>query len=199
MEIQHQFELLNDAQHQAVSSQLGNLLVLAGAGSGKTRVLINRIAWLIANENSSPYSILAVTFTNKAAHEMRARLQSMLGPSARHMWVGTFHALGHKILRKHWNAAQIDQNFQVIDADDQLRIIKRIYKKLNLDDERFEPKKAQGFINRKKDEGLYARQLGMAESAYEQVMAEIYVNYEQICNENGVLDFADLLLRSYSL
>lgn len=199
MEIGQQIELLNDAQQLAVRAKLGNLLVLAGAGSGKTRVLINRIAWLITYANASAYSILAVTFTNKAAHEMRARLSKILGSDIRHMWVGTFHGLAHKMLRQHWQAAQIDQNFQVMDSDDQLRLIKRIYKSLNLDEDRFEPKKAQNFINRKKDEGLYARQLGMAESAYEQVMHEIYMHYENACNENGVLDFADLLLRSYSL
>lgn len=199
MKMTQQLEQLNSAQQLAVTADLGNLLVLAGAGSGKTRVLISRIAWLITVANASPHSILAVTFTNKAASEMRARLISLLGDQIRYIWVGTFHGLAHKMLRQHWRAANLPENFQVMDADDQLRLIKRIFKKLNLDEDRWEPKKAQGFINRKKDEGKYARQLNMAESAYEQVMGEVYTHYEQACQENGVLDFADLLLRSYSL
>lgn len=190
---------LNKAQASAVTSELGNLLVLAGAGSGKTRVLINRIAWLITNTHASPYSILAVTFTNKAASEMRSRLIAMLGGEVRNIWVGTFHGLAHKMLRQHWRAANLPEHFQVMDSDDQLRLIKRVFKQLNIDEDRWEPKKAQGFINRKKDEALYARQLTIAESAYEQVMGEIYAHYEQACQEAGVLDFADLLLRSYSL
>lgn len=199
MEIHQQINQLNAAQQTAVRAELGNLLVLAGAGSGKTRVLIHRVAWLITVARAVPHSILAVTFTNKAAAEMRGRLINMLGHEVRHMWVGTFHGLAHKMLRQHWRAAELPEGFQVMDADDQLRMIKRVFKKLNLDEDRWEPKKAQGFINRKKDEGLFARQLGAAESAYEQVMMEVYVHYEQACRENGVLDFADLLLRSYGL
>lgn len=199
MEIRQQIEQLNSAQQLAVTHGLGNLLVLAGAGSGKTRVLISRIAWLITYAQASAHSILAVTFTNKAANEMRMRLIAILGSDVRNIWVGTFHGLAHKMLRQHWRAANLLENFQVIDSDDQLRLIKRIFKKLSLDEDRWEPKKAQGFINRKKDEALYARQLGMAESAYEQVMGEVYAHYEQLCQETGVLDFADLLLRAYSL
>lgn len=199
MEILHQIEQLNTAQQLAVTAEFGNLLVLAGAGSGKTRVLINRIAWLITERQASPHSILAVTFTNKAASEMRHRLISMLGGNMRSIWVGTFHGLAHKMLRQNWREANLVENFQVIDSDDQLRMIKRVFKNLSIDEERWEPKKAQGFINRKKDEGIYARQLGRPESAYEQVMGDIYVHYENLCQENGVLDFADLLLKSYGL
>jgi DNA helicase-2/ATP-dependent DNA helicase PcrA len=199
MEVKQQIEQLNNVQQLAVTAEFGNLLVLAGAGSGKTRVLINRIAWLITEQHASPYSILAVTFTNKAAAEMRSRLTTMLGSHLRSIWVGTFHGLSHKLLRQHWQLANLSENFQVIDSDDQLRLIKRVFKKLNIDEERWEPKKAQGFVNRKKDEGVYASQLGRAESAYEQIMGEIYLHYDQACKENGVLDFADLLLRSYSL
>lgn len=199
MEIRQYIEQLNSVQQLAVTAEFGNLLVLAGAGSGKTRVLINRIAWLIMAQRVSPHSILAVTFTNKAAAEMRSRLASMLGANMRGIWVGTFHGLAHKLLRQHWQEASLSENFQVIDSDDQLRLIKRVFKKLNIDEERWEPKKAQGFINRKKDEGIYASQLSRPESAYEQIMGEIYAHYDQACKENGVLDFADLLLRSYSL
>lgn len=194
-----QIQELNSAQQLAVTAGLGNLLVVAGAGSGKTKVLINRVAWLITHAHASPHSILAVTFTNKAASEMRSRLLNMLGGEVRNIWVGTFHGLAHKMLRQHWRAANLPENFQVIDADDQLRMIKRVFKKLNIDEDRWEPKKAQGFINRKKDEGIFARQLGVAEGSYEQVMHEVYVHYEQACLESGVLDFADLLLKSYSL
>lgn len=199
MKITEHIEQLNSAQQLAVTHGLGNLLVLAGAGSGKTRVLISRLAWLITVAQASTHSILAVTFTNKAANEMRMRLIDLLGGEVRNIWVGTFHGLAHKMLRQHWRAANLLENFQVIDSDDQLRLIKRIFKKLSLDEDRWEPKKAQGFINRKKDEAIYARQLGVAESAYEQVMGEVYVHYEQACQETGVLDFGDLLLRSYSL
>lgn len=203
MEKEQHIEQLNTAQQLAVTSELGNLLVLAGAGSGKTRVLINRIAWLITVARASPHSILAVTFTNKAAHEMRGRLIKMMSNMSageiRNIWVGTFHGLAHKMLRQNWRDANLPEHFQVIDSDDQLRLIKKTFKKLNIDEERWEPKKAQAFINRKKDEGIYARQLGRADNSYEQVMGEIYVAYEQACQENGVVDFADLLLRSYSL
>ncbi len=150
MEIRQQIEALNSAQQMAVTSELGNLLVLAGAGSGKTRVLISRIAWLITSAHASPHSILAVTFTNKAASEMRSRLISILGHELRQIWVGTFHGLAHKMLRLHWRSANLPENFQVMDSDDQLRLLKRIFKKLNLDEDRWEPKKAQGFINRKR-------------------------------------------------
>lgn len=199
MEIAQQINLLNSAQQRAVTAGLGNLLVLAGAGSGKTRVLINRIAWLITNAHASPHSILAVTFTNKAAHEMRSRLLSLLGEQIRYLWVGTFHGLAHKMLRQHWRTANLPEHFQIIDADDQLRSIKRIFKKLNLDEEQYNPKKTQIFINRKKDEGKYARQIDVPKNFEEKIMGEVYMHYEQTCQENGVLDFADLLLRSYSL
>lgn len=194
-----EIERLNAAQRLAVTADLGNLLVVAGAGSGKTRVLINRIAWLITNYAASPHSILAVTFTNKAASEMRSRLAQMLGGQMRGIWVGTFHGLAHKMLRQHWREANLPEHFQVIDSDDQLRIVKRVMAELRVDDERWEPKKAQGFINRKKDDAITATQLGRAESAYDQVMADIYLRYEQTCIENGVVDFADLLLKTYSL
>ena len=130
----HILENLNEAQREAVTAESSHLVVLAGAGSGKTSVLVKRIAWLIQAESLSPYSIFAVTFTNKAAGEMRARIEQLLGFQATGMWVGTFHSIAHKLLRKHWQAARLDENFQIIDAEDQLRIIKRLLKSLNLDD-----------------------------------------------------------------
>lgn len=190
---------LNSAQQQAVTAPFGNLLVLAGAGSGKTRVLVYRIAWLIKEMGVSPHSIFAVTFTNKAAGEMRGRLISMTGSEGRGMWVGTFHGLSHKLLRLHWKEASLSEHFQVIDADDQLHIIKRIFKNLSINEERFEPKKALGYINRKKDEGKRSSALPMAEGVYEEVMNNVYRQYENHCTENNLVDFAELLLLSYEL
>lgn len=192
-------EMLNLAQQQAVSAPFGNLLVLAGAGSGKTRVLVHRIAWLLSEQLVSGTTVLAVTFTNKAAGEMRGRLEYMLGKEVHGMWVGTFHGLAHKILRLHWQEAQLPQNFQVIDADDQLQVIRRLFKNLNINEERFEPKKIQGFINRKKDEGIRSKELLLPESTFDQVMHEVYRNYEKLCEESGLVDFAELILRSYEL
>jgi len=190
---------LNPAQQQAVVAPFGNLLVLAGAGSGKTRVLIHRMAWLIREQCVSAHSILAVTFTNKASNEMRGRLQHMVGHEASGMWVGTFHGLAHRLLRLHWKEAKLPESFQVIDSDDQLSIIRRIFKLLNINEERWEPKKAQGFINRKKDDGIRASHIGMVEGAYEEVMCAVYQEYEKNCESNGLVDFAELLVRSYEL
>lgn len=185
---------LNPAQYQAVTAPLGNLLILAGAGSGKTRVLVHRIAWLVSEQAASPYSILAVTFTNKAAAQMRARLEEMIGRETNGMWVGTFHGLSHKFLRSHWKEANLPENFQVIDADDQFSIIRRLFKAQSIDEERWDPKKVQGFINRKKDEGVRAHQLARSEGYYEQVMADLYAEYEKLCRENALVDFGELLL-----
>ena len=189
---------LNTAQQSAVTAAKGNLLVLAGAGSGKTRVIVHRIAWLITEQHVSPYSILAVTFTNKAAGEMRARLEELLGREAQSIWVGTFHGLSHKLLRLHWQEAGLPQNFQVIDGDDQLQMIKRIFKQLEVNEDRFEPKKIQSYINRKKDEGLRGIR-AIDENPYEKVVQAIYQQYEKNCKENGLVDFAELLLRCYEL
>lgn len=138
---------LNPAQREAVSAPQGNLLVLAGAGSGKTRVLVHRIAWLMQAEGLSPYALLAVTFTNKAAREMRTRLEALLSISMRHVWVGTFHSIAHRLLRTHWQDARLPQHFQIIDSDDQLRLVKRMLKDYSIDDERFPPRQVQGFIS----------------------------------------------------
>ena len=150
---------LNDKQRQAVSADDGHMLVLAGAGSGKTRVLVHRIAWLIQQRNYSPYSILAVTFTNKAASEMRGRVEQLLGSSVRNMWIGTFHGLAHRLLRAHYMDVGLPQNFQILDSDDQQRLIKRLIKSMNLDEKRWPAKQAQWYINGKKDEGLRAQHI----------------------------------------
>ena len=145
---------LNDAQRQAVTAPSEPTLVIAGAGSGKTRVLVHRAAWLIDVEAVSPQSLLAVTFTNKAAAEMRGRIESLLNIPVNHLWIGTFHGLAHRMLRRHWREAGLPQNFQIIDSDDQLRLIKRLLKNLEIDDSRWVPKEIQWFINAQKDEGL---------------------------------------------
>src|SRR5215467_15799757 len=144
---------LNDAQREAVSAPLGPVLVLAGAGSGKTRVLTHRIAWLIQAEGASPHSILSVTFTNKAAGEMRGRVESLLGLPGSSMWIGTFHGIAHRLLRLHWRDAKLPQTFQILDGEDQLRLIKKIVKAMELDETRWVPREIQWFINKNKDEG----------------------------------------------
>src|SRR5690606_7739364 len=159
MDVSHLLNDLNTAQRDAVAAADTNLLVLAGAGSGKTRVLVHRIAWLIQADGLSPHSILAVTFTNKAAREMRERIDQLLGYSHRGMWVGTFHGLAHRLLQAHWQDANLPQNFQILDSDDQLRIIKRVHRELELDETRWPPKQSQWFINGQKDEGLRPQHL----------------------------------------
>ena len=146
MDVSHLIDSLNDRQREAVSAEPGPILVLAGAGSGKTRVLTHRIAWACEVDGLSPFSVLAVTFTNKAAAEMRARVESLLGISAAAMWVGTFHGLAHRMLRLHYAAAGLPQNFQILDSDDQLRMVKRVVRQLDLDEARWPPKQAQWMI-----------------------------------------------------
>jgi len=190
---------LNPAQREAVSAPQGNLLVLAGAGSGKTRVLVHRIAWLMQAEGLSPYAVLAVTFTNKAAREMRTRLEALLGLSLRHVWVGTFHAIAHRLLRTHWQDARLPQHFQIIDTDDQLRLIKRLLKDHRIDDERFPPRQVLSFISGCKEEGLRPHQVDAHGDAYLGQMVELYERYQLTCERGGLVDFGELLLRSLEL
>ena len=153
MDVTHILEGLNESQREAVTAPVGNLLVVAGAGSGKTRVLVHRIAWLVEAEGASPHSVLAVTFTNKAAAEMRSRTETLLDAPPRAMWVGTFHGIAHRLLRMHWEDAGLPQNFQIIDSDDQQRLVRRVLRALDLDEQRWPPRQACGFINGQKDEG----------------------------------------------
>ncbi len=190
---------LNDAQRQAVAARVGRQLVLAGAGSGKTRVLVHRIAWLIQIENASPHSILSVTFTNKAAAEMRHRIEQMLGQSPAGMWVGTFHGLAHRLLRAHWQEAGLAENFQILDSDDQQRIVKRVIRELGLDEQRWPPKQAQWFINGQKDEGLRPKNIQPGGDLFLATMLKIYEGYEAACARAGVIDFSELLLRALDL
>jgi DNA helicase-2/ATP-dependent DNA helicase PcrA len=190
---------LNDAQSAAVSAPVGPVLVLAGAGSGKTRVLIHRIAWVIQNEGASPHSILAVTFTNKAAAEMRARLEKLLGVPGGAMWVGTFHGIAHRLLRLHWRDANLPQSFQILDGEDQQRLIKKIVRAMELDEARWVPREIQWFINHNKDEGFRPGVLKDAGDPTRQTLIRIYKEYEAQCQKTGVVDFAELLLRAYEL
>lgn len=199
MNLNHLTHDLNQAQREAVTAPLGSVLVLAGAGSGKTRVLTHRIAWLIQVEKISPYSLLAVTFTNKAAHEMRARLDSLLGISSNGLWIGTFHGLAHRMLRAHWREASLPQQFQIADSDDQLRMIKRVLRGLNLDESHWQPKQLQRFINGRKDEGLRPNHIVDTGDRVQSQLVRIYSAYEAACRQAGVVDFAELLLRSLEI
>ncbi len=190
---------LNDAQREAVTAGEGPLLVLAGAGSGKTRVLTHRVAWLVSVEDISPHSILAVTFTNKAAAEMRGRIERLLNLPVGGMWIGTFHGLSHRLLRSHWQEAGLPQGFQILDADDQKRLIKRILKNLNLDEAYWPPRQVLGFINGHKEEGRRAKQLGDGNDPTQRELIRVYRAYEETCNRLGLVDFSELLLRSVEL
>ena len=190
---------LNPAQEEAVTSDNKHLLVLAGAGSGKTRVLVHRIAWKIQVDGVSPYSILAVTFTNKASREMRERIDELLGMSLRGMWVGTFHGLAHRLLKAHWRDVNLPENFQILDSDDQLRLVKRVMRAMDLDEQRWPPKQAQWWINGQKDEGLRAAHIQEGGDPYLATMLRIYREYEATCERLGVIDFAELLLRALEL
>ncbi len=189
---------LNPEQLAAVTLPAQPALILAGAGSGKTRVLTTRIAWLIQTGQVSPAGILAVTFTNKASKEMQARLSAMLPINTRGMWIGTFHGLCNRLLRAHYRDAALPQTFQILDSSDQLSTIKRLLKRLNVDDEKYPPKQLMYFINSAKDQGLRADQVE-ADDDFTRKFVELYAAYDEQCQREGVVDFAELLLRSYEL
>ena len=199
MDVSNILDPLNDAQRAAVSAAAGTRLVLAGAGSGKTRVLVHRIAWLIKVEQVPPWSLLAVTFTNKAAREMRSRIEEMLDHPVGGMWVGTFHGLAHRFLRAHWQDAGLPQHFQILDGDDQFRLIKRILKAMELDESHWPPRQVQSFINKQKDEGLRPDHVDAAGDRYLTKMVAVYREYEAARLRGGLLDFADLLLCAHEL
>jgi len=198
-EVSHILDPLNPAQREAVTAHRGNRLVLAGAGSGKTRVLVHRIAWLLQVQDVRPWRILAVTFTNKAAREMKGRIEEMLDEPVGGMWVGTFHGLAHRFLRAHWQDAGLPQQFQILDSDDQFRLVKRILKVLELDESRWPPRQAQGFINSQKDEGRRPEHIDAAGDFFQEQMLRIYRAYQDACDKAGSVDFADLLLRTHAL
>ena len=191
-------DTLNEEQRAAVTLPDEPALILAGAGSGKTRVLTTRIAWLIQQGRVSPAGILAVTFTNKAAKEMLTRLSAMLPINVRGMWIGTFHGLCNRFLRAHWRDAGLPQTFQILDSADQLSAVKRLLKSLNVDDAKYPPKNVQYFINDCKEEGLRAKDVSVNDD-YNRRLVEFYAEYDRQCQKEGVVDFAELLLRSYEV
>ncbi len=199
MDVSHLLDDLNPAQREAVTAPAGHYLVLAGAGSGKTRVLTHRIGWLLDVERVSPWSILAVTFTNKAAAEMRARTQNLIGDAQRGLSIGTFHGIAHRLLRRHWREAKLPETFQILDADDQQRLVKRTIQGLGIDEARFPPRQATWFINSAKDEGKRPAAIDAAGNPLASTMLDIYVAYERACQRAGLVDFAELLLRAHEL
>jgi DNA helicase II / ATP-dependent DNA helicase PcrA len=199
MDVSHLIDGLNDDQRQAVASPLGAALVLAGAGSGKTRVLVHRVAWLIQVEGASPNSILAVTFTNKAAAEMRSRIETLLGLPGGAMWLGTFHGLAHRLLRIHWREAGLPQSFQILDSEDQARVLRKVLKALDLDETRWIPREILWFINAQKDEGHRPKHIKDDGDPTRRQLIKIYQAYEEACQRAGVVDFAELLLRAFEL
>ena len=190
---------LNEAQREAVTAPIGPVLVLAGAGSGKTRVLTHRVVWLVQAEEASIHSIVAVTFTNKAAGEMRARIETLLGTPGAALWIGTFHGIAHRLLRLHWREAGLPQTFQILDGDDQLRLIKKLLKAQGLDETRWVPRDVQYFINQNKDEGMRPKALKDGNDPTRRQLVKLYQDYEDTCQRAGVVDFAELLLRAFEL
>ncbi len=199
MDVSHIFDNLNEAQGEAVGAPPGPMLVLAGAGSGKTRVLTYRVAWLVQALGVSPLSIMAVTFTNKASAEMRGRIEALLGFAVRGMWFGTFHGLSHRLLRSHCREAGLSESFEILDSDDQLRLIRRVLKELDLDEAYWPPKQAQWFINGHKEEGRRPHHLQSMHDTQAMQLGRIYESYEQLCAKLGLVDFAELLLRAVEL
>ena len=200
MDVSHLLDELNPAQREAVSAPPGHYLVLAGAGSGKTRVLTHRIGWLVEVVGVPAHGVLAVTFTNKAAAEMRGRVGVAAAHGTRGMWVGTFHGLAHRLLRLHWREAALPECFQVLDSDDQLRLVKRIATALELDEGRFPPRQIAWWINAQKDEGRRPKHIQVAGGDfYTATLLRVYEEYEERCQRAGLVDFAEILLRALEL
>lgn len=199
MDVSRLLEQLNDKQRDAVASPAADMLILAGAGSGKTRVLVHRIAWLMEVEGIAPWGILAVTFTNKAAREMRGRIEELQGGALSNMWIGTFHGIAHRLLRTHYAEAKLPENFQILDSDDQYRLVRRVIKSMNLDEKQWAPKHVQWYINGNKDEGLRPEHIDTHGDYNQKKLCEIYQVYQQTCERAGLVDFAELLLRAHQL
>jgi DNA helicase-2/ATP-dependent DNA helicase PcrA len=199
MDVSYLIDPLNDAQREAVCAPPGHYLVLAGAGSGKTRVLTHRIGWLNQVERVPPWAILAVTFTNKAAGEMRARLDALIPGGTQGLTVGTFHGIAHRLLRRHWREAGLPETFQILDADDQLRLVKRVIAGLGLDDAKYPPRQASWQINQWKDEGKRPDNIEHRDHPVTHTFVNIYKAYEDACRRAGLVDFAELLLRAHEL
>jgi Superfamily I DNA and RNA helicases len=199
MDVSHILDNLNEEQRKAVTSEKQHLLVLAGAGSGKTRVLVHKIAWEVEALGRNPSSIMAVTFTNKAANEMRSRIESLLQAPMLDSWVGTFHGLSHKLLKRFYKEAGLSSSFTILDSDDQLRIIKRISKELNLDEAQWPARQSQWQINAWKDDGLRQKDVDDKEDFYTETISKVYKEYEETCQRDDLADFGELLLKSYEV
>ncbi len=199
MDVSHLLDELNPAQREAVSAEDGHVLVLAGAGSGKTRVLIHRLAWLIQVNHVSPLGILAVTFTNKAAGEMRERAGKLLRVSTRPLWIGTFHGIAHRLLRMHHKEAQLPEAFQILDSEDQQRLLRRIIRDEGMDESQWPARQAQWFINARKDEGERPQHIEHMDHPVTSTWVHIYRRYQEYCQRGGLVDFAELLLRAHEL
>ena len=199
MDVSYILESLNEKQREAVTSESPHLLVLAGAGSGKTRVLVHRVAWIVDGFRSNPGTIMTVTFTNKAANEMQSRIQELLKSPVPELWCGTFHGLAHKTLKRFYKEANLTSGFTILDADDQLRIIKRLAKELELEDSAWPPKQIQWQINSWKDDGKRSRDINAEKDFYTETIKGLYEKYEDLCKQDSLVDFAELLLKSYEL
>ena len=199
MDVSHILENLNDDQRNAVTSEKQHLLVLAGAGSGKTRVLVHKVAWEVEALGKNPSSIMAVTFTNKAANEMRSRIETLLQSQIFDSWVGTFHGLSHRLLKRFHKEADLSSGFTILDSDDQLRIIKRISKELNLDEAAWPARQSQWQINSWKDEGIRSSKVNEDGDFYTETVNKIYKEYEETCNRDDLVDFGELILKSYEV
>ena len=199
MDVSHILENLNDDQRNAVTSEKQHLLVLAGAGSGKTRVLVHKVAWEVEALGKNPSSIMAVTFTNKAANEMRSRIETLLQAQIFDSWIGTFHGLSHKLLKRFHKEADLSSGFTILDSDDQLRIIKRISKEFNLDEATWPARQSQWQINSWKDEGIRSSKVNEDGDFYTETVNKIYKEYEETCNRDDLVDFGELILKSYEV
>ena len=199
MDVSHILDNLNEDQRNAVTSEKQHLLVLAGAGSGKTRVLVHKIAWEVEAQGRNPSAIMAVTFTNKAANEMRSRIESLVQAPMLDSWVGTFHGLSHKLLKRFHKEADLSSSFTILDSDDQLRIIKRISKELNLDEATWPARQSQWQINTWKDEGLRSKDVNDNGDFYAETVNKINKEYEEVCQRDDLVDFGELLLKSYEV
>jgi DNA helicase-2/ATP-dependent DNA helicase PcrA len=199
MDVSHLLDQLNDAQREAVTADDGHVLVLAGAGSGKTRVLVHRMAWLIQVHHVSPMGLLAVTFTNKAAGEMRNRVGKLLNLRPDGLWIGTFHGICHRMLRMHAAEVGLPETFQILDSDDQYRLIRRVIRDMELDEGEFPARAMQGFINHHKEEGRRPDSIECFDHAFQARQVAIYRQYQDYCERSGLIDFAELLLRTLEL
>jgi len=199
MDVTHILDPLNTAQREAVTAGDQAVLVLAGAGSGKTRVLVHRAAWLVNAQGASPWNLFAVTFTNKAANEMRARIEALLNTPTRQLWIGTFHGLAHRLLRPHWQEAGLRQDFQILDSADQARLIKRLMSDERVDDRMIPPRSLQHFISGAKEAGLRPEQAPADSASHGEEKRRLYMLYQKRCERYGLVDFGELLLRSAEL